>query len=154
MSKQTVKNMFSPSEKVVSPKGKVKAQQQFKGDADINTIMKKFQKTGAIDHVSQYQPAYGLATAADLHTMMNIVANAQSMFEALPSSLRTRFENKPDKFLEFVQNPDNAAEAAELGLALSPEAQSQADALTAEIANNPPATEPDPEPAPDPTPTA
>ena len=143
-----VKNMFTPSERVKSPKGKQKAQQQFKEDADINSIMRKFQKTGAIDHVAMHQPNYGLVGPQDLHTAMNIVAGANTMFEELPSTLREKFADASG-FLEFVQDPNNDVEARELGLALAPEAQAKADEIAAEAANNP---APEPPPSPDPSP--
>lgn len=117
------KTRFSPSERVLSPEGVEHAQQQFKDDCDINSIMARFQKTGAIDHVSMHQPQYGEATPVDYHTAMNIITKAQQMFADLPSSLRRRFDGDPSKLLEFVQDPDNADEAAELGLALSDEAR-------------------------------
>lgn len=136
-----IKNRFSKSEKVISPKGVTKAQQQFKDDADINSIMRKFQKTGAITHVAAHRPQYDVATSITLHEAMNIVTKADTMFQDLPSSLRERFAT-PDNFLDFVQNPDNEQEAHELGLALSPEAQAVADQRT------PPAPEAPPEPTP------
>jgi phage internal scaffolding protein len=120
------KNRFSPSERVVSPKGVEPAQQQFKDDCDINSIMRKFQKTGAIEHVAVHQGQYGIATPFDYHHSLNIVTRAQQMFDDLPSSLRRRFNGKPEELLEFVQNPENADEAAKLGLALSDEAAAKA----------------------------
>ena len=33
-----------------------------------------------------------------------------------PSKARTKFDNDPGKFLDFVQNPDNELEFYELGL--------------------------------------
>jgi len=121
-----VKNRFSPSEKVVSPTGHTPAQQQFKDDADINSIMKRFQKTGAIDHVAKHQPQYGVSTPQSLHEAMNIVTKAESMFADLPSSLRRRFNGSAAEMLEFVQNPENEEEAKKLGLALSDKAAAKA----------------------------
>jgi phage internal scaffolding protein len=126
-----IKNIFSPSERVVSPEGRQPAQQQFKDDCDINSIMRRFQKTGAIDHVAQHQPKYGIASPLDLHAAMNLVTMAESMFADLPSSLRRRFNGNATELLDFVQNPENAAEAQELGLALSDAAQIEADKLAA-----------------------
>ena len=136
MAKQpVVKNMFSPREAVISPKGKQKAQQQFKADADINTIMKKFQKGEAIDHYAKHKLVYGEATPTDYHTSMNIVRNAETMFMELPSNVRNRFENDPAAFLEFVQNPENVSEAQALGLGLAPAAQATVDtAIAADVA--------------------
>jgi len=82
--------------------------------------MAKFQKTGAIAHVQNNQPQYGFASSESFHESMNIVTKAQSMFNDLPSSIRSKFKNDPAEFLEFVQNEDNADELVELGLANAP----------------------------------
>lgn len=130
----TFKTRFTPSERVVSPAGVQPAQQQFKDDCDINSIMRRFQKTGAIDHVAAHQPRYGVATPTDYHSAMNIITNAQSMFADLPSGLRRKFNGDPSELLKFVQDPKNADEAKELGLALSDKAAAEAAALAAEAA--------------------
>ena len=48
---------------------------------------------------------------------METVAKGKTMFEELPSSIRTKFENDPAKFLDFVQDKENLTEMQELGLA-------------------------------------
>ena len=131
---QKIKNHFSPSERVLSPAGVKPAKQEFKDDADLNSIMKKFQKTGAIDHVVKHQGSYGISTPVLLHEAMNLVTAADSMFADLPSSLRNKFENKPAAFLEYVQDPKNAEEAKKLGLALTPEATIEAEAIAKKLA--------------------
>lgn len=149
------KNIYSPSERVVSPVGQTPAQQQFKDDCDINSIMKRFQKTGAIDHVAQHQPQYGVHTPQSLHEAMNIVAQADSMFNDLPSSLRRRFNGSAAELLEFVQDPANESEAETLGLALSDDAQLRADEIRAAADANASAAAPASASAPvDPPPSA
>ena len=59
--------------------------QSFKDEVNINKIMAKFQKSGAIDHYAKHAPTYGDATSEDLHTALGIIADAESMFEELPS---------------------------------------------------------------------
>lgn len=90
--------------------------QSFKDECDINKIMARFQRTGVLDHVRKHQPEYGFASNADFTSSMQLVAQAQSMFEELPSSVRKRFDNSPGAFLDFVQDESNTAEMAELGL--------------------------------------
>lgn len=123
------RNIYSARVPVVSPTGHTPAQQQFKDDCDVNTIMRRFQKTGVIDHVAKHQPIYGFASSQSYHESMNIVAIADSMFNDLPSSIRNEFSNNPEAFLEFVQDPKNAERAAELGIALSDEAAAAASEL-------------------------
>ncbi len=122
----TPRNAYSPRVPVVSPCGDGAAQQQFKEDCDVNTIMQRYQKTGAIDHVSKHQPEYGFATANNYHESMNVITTANSMFNDLPSKIRNEFSNNPEAFLRFVQDPKNAERAIELGIALSPKAAEQA----------------------------
>lgn len=148
----TFKTRFSPSEKVISPEGVEPAQQQFKDDCDINSIMRKFQVTGAIDHVAAHQPNYGMATPVDLHQAMNLITRAEQMFADLPSSLRRRFNGNPTEMLEFVQNPANADEARELGLALSDKAAAEAAAIASQAPAEPAPTNPVPGEEPPPTP--
>lgn len=91
--------------------------QSFKDECNINKIMDKFQKTGALDHYASHAPQYGDATEVELFDAMNIVADSNSMFEELPASLRKKFHNQPGEFLKFVQDPKNLEEMRELGLA-------------------------------------
>ena len=95
-------------------KGRTK--QSHKDECDINQIMARFQRTGAITHFNKFSAHYEDLTGFDYTEAMQQVAEAQSMFNELPSSLRDRFQHDPANFLDFVQNPDNATEARELGL--------------------------------------
>lgn len=99
-----------------TPANAVGAKQGFKTQCDINFIMSQFQRTGAITHFNTRAPSYGYAEAVDFREALEIVKTGQEVFAALPSSLRARFENDPAQFLEFVQNPANADEMAQLGL--------------------------------------
>lgn len=91
--------------------------QSFKKECDINHILSKYQKTGLVDHVSKYQGNYDdLSEPVDYQTALNIVINAQHSFESLPSSIRKKFNNSPQEFLEFVDNPDNLPEMEKLGM--------------------------------------
>jgi len=99
-----------------TPSGEGRTKQSHKSECDINVIMARYMQTGVIDFVTKHQPHYGDVTALDYTTAMNQIAQAQSMFHELPSSVRNRFENNPAAFLDFVQDPRNAAEAHEMGL--------------------------------------
>lgn len=113
------------------PYGRTK--QAFRDESNINNIMQKFIKTGTLEFTNKNQPRYGDVTGADFQLFNNIIAAANTMFAEMPAALRNRFENDPAKFLDFVQNENNRAEATELGL-LKPvqasEAQAQAQALS------------------------
>lgn len=124
MTTQTPKprNCYSPRLSVPSPPGHTPAQQQFKEDCDINTIMKRLNSNQAIDHVNKHQLEYGFTSPLSYHKAQNLIATADSMFHDLPSGLRNEFQNNPQTFLTFVQDPKNAERAKELGIALSPKA--------------------------------
>lgn len=94
--------------------------QSFKDEVNINNIMRRFQLTGAIDHYAARAPEYGDATSVDLLGAQIIIANANTMFEELPSNIRKKFENNPSKFLDFVQDDRNSEEMIKLGLKPSP----------------------------------
>ncbi len=95
-------------------KGRTK--QSFKDECDINQIMAKYQKTGAMAHINQHGGNYAFATSLDFSEAMRLVTQAQDMFDGLPSSIRNRFANDPAQFLDFVQDANNIDEMAELGL--------------------------------------
>ncbi len=97
-----------------------RTKQSFKDECDINLIMAKYQKTGAITHVNKYGAQYTDTTSIDFTEAMQLVTSAQQMFDGLPSSIRTRFDNDPSQFLDFVQDANNVPEMRKLGL-IAPE---------------------------------
>lgn len=92
------------------------AQQHFKEECDINTILQKFNITGMLPQ-STLSPRYGDFTGiGDYHTALNRVIAAQDEFEALPAQIRARFNNDPAQLIEFLQDEANRPEAEKLGL--------------------------------------
>lgn len=106
---------------ITFPANEDRTKQSFKGEADINNIMARYQKTGVLDFAQKHEPQYGDVTGLDYEAGMQAIATAKSMFADLPSSVRARFQNDPREFLDFVQDTRNRDEARELGL-LKPEA--------------------------------
>jgi len=135
------RNCYSEIPRERSPAGHTPAQQQFKNDCDINTIMERFEKNNALDHVSKHQPEYGFTTSQSYHESLNVITKADSMFNDLPAKIRDEFANNPQAFLQFVQDPKNADRAKELGIALSDKAALAATEL-AGPAKNPDDVEP------------
>lgn len=122
MEKLIIKNAYTPTESVVVtfpqeeyPTGKT--QQHFKDDSDINNIMARFISTGLMDYVQTHEPQYGDCTGITFENAMDTVVRAQNLFDALPAEWRKRFQNSPEVFLDFVQDPDNLEEAIKMGLA-------------------------------------
>lgn len=109
------------SEKVPVVKGFSKpsmSQQALKNETDINKIMAKVRKTRQMPlpvHSGQLQ--FGdFSQVTDYQSARNAVIEAQRAFIALPSAIRTRFENDPHKLLVFLSDDKNRAEAIRLGL--------------------------------------
>ena len=92
------------------------AQQQFREECDINTIMERFGRTGELIAPVR-MPQYGdFDGVNDYHSAMNAIVDAQQNFDALPAKLRARFSNDPAEFIDFCMNEDNREEAIRLGL--------------------------------------
>lgn len=98
------------------------ARQEMRDDANINVIIQRFRRTGALSHLNQYQGQYGDFADLDFHTAMNFVAEAQSMFETVPADVRKHFGNDPGAFIEFASDPGNQQQMADWGLAAPPRA--------------------------------
>lgn len=91
-------------------------------DSDINNILKKWEKTGALPDMIVREPRYGdFSNVTDYQEALHIVRHAEEQFISLDAHIRNRFDNDPAKFLEFVQDPKNEDEMENLGL-LKPEA--------------------------------
>jgi phage internal scaffolding protein len=87
----------------------------------MNNIMARYLKTGLVPQ-SRATGFFGDASA--LPTFMEaqqVIIDAQVAFEELPAKIRDRFHNSPEKFLAFLGDDTNEAEARALGLLL-PEA--------------------------------
>lgn len=107
--------------------GPTLTKQNHKTECDINHLLKRYQKTGLIDHVNKHQGNYSdISDVPTYQEAINIIHAASASFSSLPSSMRKQFDNDPAKFLEFVHNPDNLEAMYEMGLANRPE-QAQAD---------------------------
>lgn len=95
-----------------------KTQQHFKQECDLNYILRKYQKTGLIDHVNKHQGDYSdLTDSVTFTEAMHVIQDAAESFETLPSSIRKQFKNNPQEFLDFVSDNSNADRLVEMGLA-------------------------------------
>lgn len=93
--------------------------QSEKDECNINKIMAKYEKTGLVNHVMSQEAVYGdFSQVTDYQDALNKINAAQALFDALPAQIRSKFENDPTLFLEFAQNPENADQLIEMGLAV------------------------------------
>ena len=94
-----------------------RTKQSFAKECDINEILKQFRRTGMINHVAKHQGYYGdFTNGVTYQGAMQVIAEANSMFESLPAHVRAEFENDPAKFLDFVHDESNEERMKELGL--------------------------------------
>lgn len=94
-----------------------KVQQHFKDEVDINKMIKKYKKTGLMRGISPDKMRFGdFSNVPDYMTLRNKVINIEQLFMKYPSEVRARFDNDASKFVEFMQNSDNFAEAVKLGI--------------------------------------
>lgn len=111
-------------------------EQHHKHICDINNIIRTYDKTGLIQHVSASVARYGDFTEVnEYQEALNTVIRAQNAFDELPSHVRKRFDNDPGEFFEFATNPDNHDEMVELGLA---ERMQEPAPTKVEVVNQPP----------------
>ncbi len=91
-------------------------EQSFKFETDINNICegKAFSSLPA----NRNQPIYDdFTNLGKYQESLDLVSKAQSMFEELPSNIRNKFENNPQKLIDFVSNPEvNYDEGVKLGI--------------------------------------
>jgi len=90
--------------------------QEFKDETDINFLLERFNVTGQLT-VAARAPQYGdFSSSMDFHEAMNQVVAAKSAFADLPAKIRNRFHNDPAEMIDFLNQPENQAEAKALGL--------------------------------------
>ncbi|QXP08506.1 MAG: internal scaffolding protein [Arizlama microvirus] len=110
------RHAYGPRYRVsISFTGPGRTKQEFKDECDINVLMAKYLRTGQMDHVNQMLPQFQDVSEIDFQAAQNLIADANSMFEGIPSAVRNRFDNDPGKLLDWVHNPANAKEASDLG---------------------------------------
>lgn len=104
------------SQKHFSTTGQTK--QEFKEECSISAMIQKYQQKNIMPAVNPNLPKYGdFSNVPTLHEAVNQIAAARDAFMALPSLVRRRFGNDPSELVEYLKDPENEAEAVELGLA-------------------------------------
>lgn len=95
--------------------------QSFKDECDVNNILRQYSPV-ALAQMMAERAALGryadLPSNLDFQEAMNIVVEGKQAFESLPSQIRERFMNDPERFLAFMSDADNVEEAIKLGLAV------------------------------------
>lgn len=133
--------------------------QSFHDECDINQIMDKAKNGIVPTHINQNQPMYGDFTQLPSYQgALDTMNHANRLFMKLDSDIRKRFDNDPQKLMDFLHDPKNKEEGIRLGFfekpaPASPVAPAQpAGAQAAPSPNPPPVPNPAPNPAPTPSP--
>lgn len=101
----------------------------FAVDADLNVLVQRFGITGV--PVTPLDPSqFGdYSDAPDLRGALEIMRDAEDAFNNLPARVRRRFDNSAADLWDFLQNPENMAEAEELGIVVRAETAQNAPGL-------------------------
>jgi len=94
------------------------AQQSFKDEVNINTIMRKFAMSGELPEKIRPVMLEEYDEVFDFQTAMNTVRRAQEEFMKMPSGVRARFQNNPQIFTDFLAREENRTEAEKMGLVI------------------------------------
>lgn len=105
-------------------------QQSFADEVDINTIVRRFGLTGELPEGLALPQSGDFTGVVDFHSAMNAVRSAQEAFDKLPGEMRYRFNNDPQRLIDFLGDDKNRDEALKLGL-ISPPPEVPRDAVVA-----------------------
>lgn len=105
-----------------------RTKQEFANEADINTIINRYRRTGfyydPLKGNSGVAPQFGDFTdVKSFHEAETIISQAYQAFDSLPASVRKEFNNDPAEMLDFVDDPSNKDRCIELGLILPSETE-------------------------------
>lgn len=98
--------------------------EEFAEECNINWIADRYKLTELDPAIWQSAlptvvtpPSYGDFTGVfDFQAQQNAVREALEGFMTLPAKLRARFDNNPQRLIDFLADPDNRKEAEFLGL--------------------------------------
>ena len=147
-----------PSAKDYEKTGMTK--QSFRDSTDINKILAKAQVTGTVSHIAKHGAEYGDFAEFDFLQAQINIARGREIFDALPSEIRSEFNQSPAEFFEFVNDPENQGKLEEVLPALAEPGRQNIDVSRLSLRSGstaavPDAPDADPEPAPagDPAPS-
>lgn len=92
------------------------SQQALAEETDINVIIKRARAVGELPRNNVQAYYADVSNIPDYQSALNILNQGNEAFASLPSELRLKFQNDPGQLLTFLQNPENHAQAVEMGL--------------------------------------
>lgn len=84
-------------------------------DADINVIMARYGQTGLLPAINIQALTGDFSNVVDFREAQERIKEANDEFAKVPADLRRRFDNDPQRFIEWVTNDENKDEAIKLG---------------------------------------
>ncbi|AXL15078.1 internal scaffolding protein [Microviridae sp.] len=91
-----------------------RTQQAFKDETNINKIMQRAQQTGTVSHIAKYAPFYGDFADFDFFENQRKLTLGREILDQAPSEIRAEFDNSPEKFFAYVNDPENVDRLPEL----------------------------------------
>lgn len=96
--------------------GPVITKQDGKRDADINFILKNYEKTGVISNISSKEPIFGdFSQAIEYDQALNLVKKTEEEFMKWPATARELARNDPKVALEMLADEGGRAALEALG---------------------------------------
>lgn len=117
-SKVYAKHKMGDKVKPVLVTGPGLTKQEFANEADINSIMKRYTTTGQLSNrIDGLQPIFAdVSNVGDYADVLRRIDSAREAFAQLPAAVRSRFGNRPEALIDFLQDSKNLKEAVDLGL--------------------------------------
>jgi phage internal scaffolding protein len=95
--------------------GTCKVQKHLKDECDLEKMVERYKRTGQIRVMGD--PKFGeWSQIASYHDAQNAIIATQEAFAKVPSKIRQKFDNDPQKLIDFIEDPKNLKECVELGL--------------------------------------
>lgn len=96
------------------------ADQSFKEDSDINTIVKRFGLTGELPENLNMPVGGDFTHLTDFKSAMDLIRRSEEEFLRIPPDIRAQFENDPGRLIAFLDDEKNREKAVEIGLIPKP----------------------------------
>lgn len=76
---------------------------------DINDIIRKYNRTGVIDHLARAQGVYAdVSSFGSYQDAVQRVEASRQLFDGLPAVIKDQFENDPAQFLDWAESATDA----------------------------------------------
>lgn len=95
----------------------VLTEQHHKDDCDINSIMSKFASNPSAIFADPSAFNYSdVSEHVDYHSALNFVRRIDDMFIQIPADIREKFDNDPEKFVDFMNDENNISALQDMGI--------------------------------------